>query len=313
MNSIKIDEAPKQVASQDYCAQGYNLMKFYQNDNFLSQSDGLAQEKEEAVRKSSAKSRQEGSASKNDAMASATAAVEIEQSESPDEPPSTQRKSVNPEFFMDDAVAPPSPTNGRRSREKQMQQQQQQVSNNDDYDNPNHFYAEINVKHRPQPITRTGSEGIASLAMTSISSITGHESLFAKDYDAGGLSPLLCGLWQTSSTVVKTVEVDENYFDYSKDETAQECREEDSGLLEQLGNVINNTFCNACQCLDTNNSLSISPDAIKKENTSVVDAKALHETGLNGKNKAVGKLTTRGRKSKEKNGGESMFLSQIKN
>ena len=304
------------VPSQGFYAQGYYLMGFHQNNPFqtaLGSTMGVgggsaeisAQDKDLA-QSNSARTRSEGTISKTHTATTSPinpVIIESKTSESPDEPPNTQRKNVNQEFFMEDQVVPPSPTNPIRHRkhpkiqresptmlkeqpQKQQQQPPQQV-NHEDYDNPNHLYAEINVKHRPQNLTRQGSEGTASLAMTSISSITGHGSLFAKDHDhsgSGGLSPLPGGLWRMGSTIINTSAAEENYFDYSNDETLRDHQREKSGMLERVGNAMIQIFYTTCQCFDLNGREPMSPGGDGRKEAEVVDTatKTLNEAVENG-------------------------------
>lgn len=313
-SSAKTNETPLDV-TPSYYAQGYSLMGFHHNNPFQSVvANGLGQEKENAALTSSTQTRSEGTVSKNNTSA-ATAVIETKKSESPEEPPNTQRKSVHPEFFMEEQVVPPSPTNKCRQKQHQQQhhqqtlkeqpklqqqQQQQQSQHHEDYDNPNHLYAEINVKHRPQPMTRQGSEGTASLAMTSISSITGHGSLFTKDYDTGGLSPLPGGLWRIGSTVINTAS-EENYFDYSNDDTLREHRGENTGLLERIGNAVTQIFYTTCQCFEVNNvKVPMSPGVVKRESSTSVmmESKTLNEATVN---------------TEKSGGGEPIFSSPMEN
>ena len=319
------NETPLEVTPQGYYAQGYSLMGFHQNNPFqsaLGSSTGVGsgsaevtQEKDIVPSSSGARTRSEGTFSKTNTATSpnpTSIAIESKKSESPEDPPNTQRKNVNPEFFMEEEVVPPSPTNKlRHTKHQQIQREQQalkeqqpklqqhhhqqQHANHEDYDNPNHLYAEINVKHRAQPITRQGSEGTASLAMTSISSITGHGSLFAKDHDnnTGGLSPLPGGLWRIGSTIINTstnnnAAVEENYFDYSNDETLKDHRRENSGILERMGNAVVHIFYTTCQCFEVNSREPMSSGVVTKEDLQVDTAtKTLNEAIGNGTSTAV--------------------------
>ena len=276
--------------------------------------------------------------SKNIASATSTA-IETKKSESPDKPPSNQRKHVNAEFFMEDTAAPPSPTsNKHRQRQqqsdaahqqaleeqRQKQQPQQVQPNHDDYENPKHLYAEINVKHRPQPLTRQGSEGTASLAMTSISSITGHGSLFAQDYDVNAsafnssLNPLPGGLWRMSSTAIMTKPEEENYFDYSNDDTLKQHRGENTSMLDRLSNAISEMFYSTCQCFDVKGNAATMPISPSQGGKVAQESElTLNETTVNqGTNNAVITVTTQGRTGKgDKNGVTSidqpMFSSPL--
>ncbi|KAL3765446.1 hypothetical protein ACHAWO_011528 [Cyclotella atomus] len=350
---------------QGYFAQGYNLLGFHhhqqqqqqqhQDDNLFQHSTSISPRASASLEKEgysqqtgySQANRTASTVSKTNAMTSTAATsaaaiiIESKKSESPEEPPSTKRKSVNPEFFMEDAVVPPSPSNKQRQRQHQQQQQQQQQqkqlhqpqpqqpNNHEDYDNPNHLYAEINVKHRPLPVSRQGSEGTASLAMTSISSITGHGSLFNKDYDdnSGGiLLPLPEGLWRIGSMVINTAAAaEENYFDYSNDETLRNHRGDgnnngsNSGMFERIGNAAYQFFYTTCQCFEVNGgSVPMSPDVVKEEmsratTTAAATTSALNDATVDGTNHAVNTMTSNA--SKGGSGGEQqpVFSSPMEN
>jgi hypothetical protein len=326
---------------QGYFAQGYNLMGFHQDNN----ENNLFQQHSTSISPGAEGSQQTGSSqdvrtastvSKTNAMTSthtsAAAILEIKKSDSPDDPPNTQRKSVNPEFFMENAAVPPSPTNKHRQRQHtsiqqqqklQQQQPQSQQPNHEDYDNPNHLYAEINVKHRhPQPMSRQGSDGTASLAMTSISSITGHGSLFNKDYDdhnnSNILSPLPGGLWRIGSTVINIANnaaAEENYFDYSNDETLRDHHRDIGdgnhlGILERIGNAAYQLFSTTCQCFDVHgNNVPVSPGVAVKEESDVLESKMLNDTTVNGKNKGDGRESSSGGSGEQ----QPMFSSPMDN
>ncbi|KAL7482530.1 hypothetical protein ACHAW6_008211 [Cyclotella cf. meneghiniana] len=307
------------VVSQGYYAQGYDLMSFHKNNPFQSNVSRSTQENERVPPPTQAK--QEIDTTKN-TDTNTMPVIETQRSESPDEPPNTQRKTVHPEFFMEEQLLPPSPTSKHRKQQQKQkhsgkdqhqqkatqqehQQQHQQAQHNDVYDNnPNHLYAEINIKQRPHPVTRQGSEGTASLAMTSISSLTGHGSLFANDnsFDNGGLSPLPGGFWRIGSTIVKpssNAAEEENYFDYTNDDTLKGHRssENSEGMMDRLANIVNQMFYNTCQCFEVNNGIVPMSPIIAKRDTnsaSVVDTKTLNETTVNGTNIAVKTVTTQG-------------------
>ncbi|KAL3790584.1 hypothetical protein HJC23_008790 [Cyclotella cryptica] len=294
-------ETRQEVVSQGYYAQGYDLMGFHQNNPFQTNVSRASQENEGMQPPTQAK--QEADISKQ-TVTHNMAVIETQRSESPDEPPNTLRKTVHPEFFMEEQPLPPSPTSKHRKQshqqkqsvkdqqQKAMQQHHQhqhhhqQAQHNDDYDdNPNHLYAEINVKQRPHPVTRQGSEGTASLAMTSISSLTGHG-----------------GFWRIGSTVVKpssNAAEEENYFDYTNDDTLKEhrSRENSEGIIDRLASIVSQMFYTTCQCFEVNNgTVPTSPAVTKREsnNASVVDTKTLNETTVNGTNNAVITVTTLG-------------------
>jgi len=321
------DAKKSNSTNQGYYAQGYNLMGFHQNNPFASATSSEPASTQDKADNNAPTSGAQGAVrvdssntnnSKNIASATSTA-IETKKSESPDKPPSNQRKHVNAEFFMEDTAVPPSPTSNKHRlrqqgsaaaqqqalEEQRRKQQPQQVQpNHDDYENPKHLYAEINVKHRPQPLTREGSEGTASLAMTSISSITGHGSLFAKEYDINtstfnsSLNPLPGGLWRMSSTAIMAKPEEENYFDYSNDETLNQHR--NTSMLDRLGNAISEMFYSTCQCFDVKaNAASVPVSSSQGGKVTTEGDLVLNETTVNqGTNNAVITVTTQGKTSK---------------
>ena len=273
-------------------------MAFHQNNPFQSQVSGITNETVGQL----TRSQREADDSKN-----LDVAIETKKSESPTKPPINQRKSVDAEFFTKERVPPPSPLSKTRLKLQQQlalkEQQrkvmqlhllrQQQRAQYDDYDNTDHLYAEINVKTRPHPVTRQGSDCSASLAMTSVSSITCRGSLFSKDssHESNTWLPFQRRFWGTGSTVVKIdVSDEENYFDYSNDNTFHVHRAEESeGLVDRLANTVNQVYDYTCQCLGVGAfPLPVPSDGTNRESNSTVGADAeTFNTTVYGTNQTV--------------------------
>lgn len=117
---------------------------------------------------------------------------------------------------------------------------------------------------------------------------------------------------------------EENYFDYSNDETLRNHRGEgsingSSNMFERIGNAAYQFFYTTCQCFEVNGgSVPMSPDVVKEEmsratTTAAATTSALNDATVDGTNHAVNTMTSNA--SKGGSGGEQqpVFSSPMEN
>jgi len=178
-------------------------------------------------------------------------------------PPETKRKT-NPQFFMGEEVPDNNHftnneigenTGLRRSNTKNQPHKAAGQDNPSatDSSNADHLYAEINIR-KPRSLSgRTGSDAV-SVAMTSISSLTGRSSLFniPDNYNS-----------QRSNNVTNGKR---GHLTGGENEYYDAARDAGTGLFEKLTCVINEAFRNTCRCFDgvvSGSSLPNSPSGTK--------------------------------------------------
>ncbi len=177
-------------------------------------------------------------------------------------PPETKRKS-NPQFFMGEEVPRSNHLTNveiqenpglRQSKAKCPQQKAAGQDNPSvtDSSDPDHLYAEINIRKPRSLSSRTGSDAV-SVAMTSISSLTGRSSLFHNaDY--------------YNSKSSNAADGNRGHFRGGENEYYGVSADAGTGLFEKLTCVINEAFRNTCRCFDgvvTGSSLPNSPTGTK--------------------------------------------------
>jgi hypothetical protein len=303
--SISIaEETPLEVVSPGY--------DYHETEQFMSLFRSLKQT--EAVDGS-----EDGNAPDATTANKTPADAKLAPSFSPRTPPCTQRKSINNEFFIEEPTEKEQPNTSQR-KSKQSSPQFKDTQDSFANDPSNHIYAEINIRNKPKkphPLSRTGSEGTtgtSSLAMTSISSLTGRDSLFPS-LDPSSQSGL-GGLWfysfgstgdadEVNDAAVVPAHEEENYFDYTNDDTVQKARllgavggsgaENASGtrVLDTLSTVLNTVFYNTCQCFEgVVSAENVADEVVMENDAGVVLVKDVSGAASKAANNAVPKEPT---------------------